>query len=222
MAEIQTNRLPLTVQDVLLAQEPDQWKELPDGQGQQIRMLLPKTLPTFVHPWVALEAWNTVQSTTHIDFHDLATAVLHQAPGGSVLTVTQYTREEDFMQGLQHACPGSPLQPEDAARFAGLTPGQHHWTGWTAEESCAWAMPSGFVPVPAWDDYPYRQTGLNIPSRTTLTFAEGDLQVTQHPTAADFIRHCSEMEDWCERYDREPAIPVRRKVRQQDEPEREE
>ncbi len=222
MAEIQTNRLPLTVQDVILAQEPDQWKELPDGQGQQIRILLPKTLPSFVHPWVALEAWNTAQSETNIDFHDLATAALHQASGGSVLTITQYTREEDFMQGLQQACPGSPLQPEDTAGFTGLTPGQHHWTGWSQDSSGDWAMPYGFASVPAWDDYPYRQTGINIPSRTVLTFTEGDLRVAQHPTSADFIAHCAEIEDWCEHYDREPPVPVRQKARQQDEQELEE
>jgi hypothetical protein len=191
----------------LLGAPDGQWMDLPEGQGQQARWLMPQTPPpVWGSPWVAMEAWSAPRTRVWGDFHNLATAVLLHGHGMAALSISQYAREDEFWRGLQQVCPQEALGAQERTPFRGWELDQRHWSGWTEPDPKAWRMPRGFLAVHGWDGGTERQVGLNLPSQAVLTWDHGEVQIVQHPDAAAFIAHCAAMEDWCERYGRE-AVP---------------
>lgn len=204
---IPTNQLTADVQAILARPHGPQWTDLPNGQGQQIQIALPnKPVPPMVSPWVAMDAWNTVQREVHVNFQDLVTAVADHATG--TITLTQSASPDLFMQHLHTILPQVALQPSDRAQFPGFEADTKRWTGWTARDGREWAMPQGFVAVSPWDDFPYRQVGVNWPAQAVLIFAEGDVSIHQFPDPADFTAHCADIEHWVHEYDQDPAQAV--------------
>ena len=202
-----TSPRPADVQAILAHPQGPQWTALPNGHGQQIQIGLPnQPVPPMVSPWVAMDAWNTVQREVHVNFQDLVTAVADHATG--TITLTQSASPDVFLEHLHAILPQTALQSRDRAPFPGFEADTRHWTGWTETDSRTWAMPQGFVAVPPWGDFPYRQVGVNWPAHAVLIFTEGDVSIHQFPDPTDFMAHCADIEHWVQEHDRKPAAAM--------------